>query len=89
MLEESNNEEEVEEQQRHKMKQAKAEAGGEVGVAAGGGMHTRTELLCSCKNTALEHELIFRTATKQPRGEKHCNYQIIPICPFGVFRKTQ
>ena len=36
MLEESNNEEEVEEQQRHKMKQAKAEAGEEVGVAAGG-----------------------------------------------------
>ena len=33
-------------------------------------MHTRTELLCSCKNTALEHELVFRTATKQPGGEQ-------------------
>ena len=51
-------------------------------------MHTRTELLCSCKNTALEHELVFRTATKQLGGEKHCNYQIIPIIPFGVFRKN-
>ena len=36
MLEESNNEEEVEEQQRHTMKQAKVEAGEEVGVDAGG-----------------------------------------------------
>ena len=49
-------------------------------------MHTRTEFLCSCKNTALEHELVLRTATKRLGGEQTLQ---LPNCSNNPLRCVQ